>query len=65
MSPVCEREELQRERVNTLQAAKVAGVCVRTIHYWVAQGRVDYVRTPTGQLRIFLDSLLRRHSNAA
>lgn len=46
------------ERVNTVKAAEIAGVTVRTIYNWMRSGRVDFVRTPTGKVRIYVDSLL-------
>jgi predicted site-specific integrase-resolvase len=53
-------EYLHRPRVNTLKAAEIAGVTERTIYNWMRFGRVDFVRTPTGGVRIYADSLLKR-----
>lgn len=50
---------IQRPRVNVLQAAAICDVSLRTIYYWVAHNKVEHVRTPTGAIRIFTDSLLR------
>lgn len=47
-----------RVRVNTLQAAALAGVCERTIYNWMRKGLIEYVRTPTGGVRIYVDTLL-------
>jgi excisionase family DNA binding protein len=49
-----------RRRVNTVQAAEMAGVSRRTIYNWMRAGRVEYVRTPTGAVRIYADTLLTR-----
>lgn len=45
--------------VNTVKAAEIAQVTVRTIYNWMRSGRVDYVRTAGNGVRIFVDSLLR------
>jgi DNA-binding transcriptional MerR regulator len=50
---------ISRPRVNPAQAAAICDVSLRTIYYWVADNRVEYVRTPTGAIRIFTDSLLK------
>jgi predicted site-specific integrase-resolvase len=55
------REDLfQRPHVNILKASEIAGVTPRTIYNYVYQGKVEYVRTAGGQIRIFADTLLRR-----
>lgn len=33
------------------------GVCRRTVYNWIAAGKVEYVRTVTGSIRIFADTL--------
>lgn len=61
---VCSHEDVfLRQRVNTLKAAEIAGVTERTIYNWMRLGRVEFVRTPTGQVRIYADTLLRRHDD--
>lgn len=47
-----------RARVNTVQAAALAGVCERTIYNWMRKGLIEFVRTPTGAVRIYVDTLL-------
>jgi hypothetical protein len=42
------------------QAATIAQVHRNTIYNWVASNKVEWCRTPSGQLRIFIDTLLRR-----
>lgn len=56
---VVERQEIQRPRVNVAQATTIAGVHRNTIYNWMRLGRIEFVRTPTGQVRIFADTLLR------
>jgi excisionase family DNA binding protein len=54
------REEIfGRQRVNTVKAAEIAGVTKRTIYNWMVAGRIEFVRTPTGNVRIYVDTLLR------
>ena len=46
----------------TLSIAKVGelvGVTRRTIYNWIAGGKVEYVRTAGGSVRIFVDTLWR------
>jgi predicted site-specific integrase-resolvase len=58
-------EQLQRPRVNFVQACAIAGVKRRTMYYWLKLGKVESVRTAGGQLRIFVDTLLRRDARTA
>lgn len=39
------------------QATKIAGVSRRTIYYWLEAGKIRYVRTAGGSVRIFPKSL--------
>ena len=51
------------DRNNTttiMQACKLVGVSRRTIYNWLATGKVEYVRTAGGSVRIFVDSLWRK-----
>lgn len=52
-------DDLRRPKVNVAQAATIASVHRNTIYNWIAAGKVEVVRTPTGQPRIFADTLLR------
>lgn len=52
------QEDLQRPRVNIVQAMAIAGVCRRTIYNWIHAEWVEIARTPSGQVRIFADTLL-------
>lgn len=51
--------DFSRRMVNTVKAAEIASVTVRTIYNWVHTNKVEYVRTPTGGVRIYVDTLLR------
>ncbi len=42
-----------------MKACELVGVSRRTIYNWIAGGKVDYVRTAGGSIRIFVDSLWR------
>lgn len=48
-----------RQTVSIMRLAEMAGVSRRTIYNWIAAGKVEYVRTPGGSIRIFLDSVWR------
>ena len=49
-----------RRRVNSVQAAAIAGVSRRTIYNWMRWGWIEYVKTPGGGVRIYVDTLFRR-----
>ncbi len=42
-----------------MKAAQLVGVSRRTIYNWLASGKLEYVRTAGGSVRIFVDSLWR------
>ena len=46
-----------RKTANTAQSAELAGVTRRTIYNWVKANRVEWFRTPGGQIRIYVDTL--------
>lgn len=48
-----------RQTVSIPKAVELVGVSRRTIYNWIAAGKVDYVRTAGGSLRIFVDTLFR------
>jgi excisionase family DNA binding protein len=41
------------------QACAITGVSRRTIYNWIKAGKVEYVRTAGGSMRIFVDTLFR------
>jgi excisionase family DNA binding protein len=51
--------ELDRQTLSIMKACEVVGVSRRTIYNWMAGGKVKYVRTAGGSVRIFADSLWR------
>lgn len=53
-----------RETVTIAQACDVVKVTRRTIVNWITAGKVEYIRTAGGSVRIFTDSLWRRPSGA-
>jgi len=48
-----------RPTVTIYQACELVGVKRRTIHNWIAAGKVEYVKTAGGRIRIYRDSLFR------
>lgn len=52
----------ERPRVNIVAACRIAGVHRATMYRWMAMGKVEYVRTAGGSVRIYVDTLLRRES---
>ena len=42
-----------------MKACELVGVSRRTIYNWIASGKVEYVRTAGGSVRIFVDTLWR------
>jgi excisionase family DNA binding protein len=42
-----------------MKACEMVGVSRRTIYNWISGGKVEYVRTAGGSIRIFTDSLWR------
>lgn len=49
-----------RQTISIRQACERVGVSRRTIYNWMASGKVEYVRTAGGAVRIFTDTLWRR-----
>jgi excisionase family DNA binding protein len=50
---------LERKTVSIPRACDVVGVSRRTIYNWMASGKVQYIRTAGGSVRIFADTLWR------
>ena len=55
---------MDRKTLSILQACDLVGVSRRTIYNWIAAGKVAYVRTAGGSIRIFADTLWREPMNA-
>ena len=51
-----------RKTVSVNKAAELVGVARRTMYYWMGADKVEWVRTPSGSPRIFVDSLFRDKS---
>jgi excisionase family DNA binding protein len=54
----------ERQTISIMKACEVVGVSRRTIYNWMAGGKVEYVRTAGGSVRIFADSLWRSPQGA-
>lgn len=50
---------MERRAISITQACASVGVSRRTIYNWMAAGKVQYVRTAGGAVRIFEDTLWR------
>jgi excisionase family DNA binding protein len=50
---------LDRKTVSITRAGELVGVSRRTIYNWMADGKVQYIRTAGGSVRIFADTLWR------
>ncbi len=54
MTPVTERKT-----ISIMKACELVGVSRRTIYNWLSSGKIEYVRTAGGSVRIFVDTLFR------
>lgn len=54
---------LDRKTVSIPRACELVGVSRRTIYNWISGGKVQYVRTAGGSVRIFEDTLWRNGDN--
>ena len=50
---------IERKTISIMKACELVGVSRRTIYNWIAGGKVEYVRTAGGSVRIFADTLWR------
>jgi excisionase family DNA binding protein len=50
---------MDRQTLSIMKACEVVGVSRRTIYNWISAGKVEYIRTAGGAIRIFADSLWR------
>lgn len=51
---------VDRKTISIMKACELVGVSRRTIYNWIASGKVEYVRTAGGSVRIFVDTLWRK-----
>ena len=49
--------DLERQTLSIMKACEVVGVSRRTIYNWMAGGKIEYIRTAGGSVRIYADSL--------
>jgi excisionase family DNA binding protein len=56
---------LDRKTVSIPRACELVGVSRRTIYNWIAGGKIQYVRTAGGSVRIFADTLWREPQASA
>jgi excisionase family DNA binding protein len=55
---------VERKTISIMKACELVGVSRRTIYNWLASGKLEYVRTAGGSVRIFVDTLWRdAHGN--
>ena len=50
---------MERKTISIMKACDLVGVSRRTIYNWLSAGKIEYVRTAGGSVRIFVDSLWR------
>ena len=50
---------VERKTISIMKACELVGVSRRTIYNWLSAGKIEYVRTAGGSVRIFVDSLWR------
>ena len=53
---------MDRQTLSIMKACEAVGVSRRTIYNWISAGKVEYVRTAGGAIRIFADTLWREPS---
>jgi excisionase family DNA binding protein len=55
---------VERKTISIMKACEVVGVSRRTIYNWLSSGKIEYVRTAGGSVRIFVDTLWRDANNS-
>jgi excisionase family DNA binding protein len=50
---------VERQTIPIMKACELVGVSRRTIYNWLSSGKIEYVRTAGGSVRIFVDTLWR------
>jgi excisionase family DNA binding protein len=55
---------MERKTISIMKACELVGVSRRTIYNWISGGKVQYVRTAGGSVRIFEDTLWRDGASA-
>ena len=54
-----------RKTISINKASELVGVTHRTIYNWIDSGKVVYIRTAGGAVRIFVDTLWRTPEDTA
>lgn len=54
-----------RQTISIIKACALVGVSRRTLYNWIAAGKVEYIRTAGGSIRIYVDTLWRQPSGQA
>ena len=62
--PFLEAEAVERKTISIMKACELVGVSRRTIYNWLSSGKIEYVRTAGGSVRIFVDTLWRDPNHA-
>ena len=50
---------MERKTISIMKACELVGVSRRTIYNWLSSGKIEYIRTAGGSVRIFVDTLWR------
>jgi excisionase family DNA binding protein len=53
------KTSVERKTISIMKACELVGVSRRTIYNWLSSGKIEYVRTAGGSVRIFVDTLWR------
>ena len=56
---------MDRQTLSIMKACEVVGVSRRTIYNWISAGKVEYVRTAGGAIRICADTWWRAPAAAS
>ena len=56
---------VERKTISIMKACELVGVSRRTIYNWLSSGKIEYVRTAGGSVRIFVDTLWRDPNDSA
>jgi excisionase family DNA binding protein len=59
------RHMVERQTTSIMKACELVGVSRRTIYNWLQAGKIEYVRTAGGSVRIFVDTLFRAPDRTA
>jgi excisionase family DNA binding protein len=60
----CGGNRVERKTISIMKACELVGVSRRTIYNWLSSGKIEYVRTAGGSVRIFVDTLWRDPNNS-